>query len=162
MNGSPAEKAYNVHFIDKYNGIKDWHRRLQDDAIRNKSIVLPTGRVFSFPDAKRNRNGGATGATKIKNYPVQSFATADIVPLCLVNLREALRWRGLNSSIVNTVHDSVLLDCMEDEVPVIKRILEVEFSTDSIRQMIEDFYGFDMNVPLSIDTKKGENWLDMA
>jgi hypothetical protein len=51
---------------------------------------------------------------------------------------------------------------MEDEVPVIKSILETDFSTDSIRQMIEDFYGFDMDVPLAIDTKKGDNWLDMS
>ena len=162
MNVSVAEKAYNIHFIDKYTGIKGWHNELQSEAIRNKSITLPTGRQFSFPNARRLKSGGSTGATKIKNYPVQSFATADIVPLCLVNLRSSLRTKGLRSSIVNTVHDSVLLDCPNEEVNEVEKILTYEFSSDNIRDMIRTFYNFDMSVPLTIDIKKGSNWLDMT
>jgi len=162
MNGSTAEKAYNIHFIDKYKGIKGWHQKLQDEAIRNKSVTLPTGRQFSFPDARRNRNGGSSGATKIKNYPVQGFATADIVPLCLVNLRRSMKEKGLTSVIVNTVHDSVLLDCRVDEVDSVMHILENEMSPGNIRQMIEGFYGFDMDIPLTIDTKRGSDWLNMS
>ena len=33
MSGTPAEKAYNIHFIDKYSGIKKWHQTLQTEAI---------------------------------------------------------------------------------------------------------------------------------
>ena len=50
--------------------------------------------------------------TQIKNYPVQSFATADIVPLILMEIDKALDI--YNSCVVNTVHDSIVIDIHPD------------------------------------------------
>jgi DNA polymerase I-like protein with 3'-5' exonuclease and polymerase domains len=73
-----------------------------------------------------------------------------------------MKEKGLTSVIVNTVHDSVLLDCRVDEVDSVMHILENEMSPGNIRQMIEGFYGFDMDIPLTIDTKRGSDWLNMS
>jgi DNA polymerase-1 len=162
MSGTPAEKAYNLHFIDKYSGIKKWHQSLQTEAIKNKCITLPTGRQFAFPHAKRTKTGGATGATKIKNYPVQALATADIVPLCLVALREELQKNKLRTTIVNTVHDSVLLDCPNEEVDRVEQLVEDVLSPSSTKDRIYLYYNINMDVPLPIDTKTGSNWLNMS
>ena len=35
--------------------------------------------------------GGSTYGTQIKNYPVQGFATADIVPLACINIYKLMR-----------------------------------------------------------------------
>ena len=51
--------------------------------------------------------------TQIKNYPVQSFATADIVPIALLHIDGLLK--GMKSCIVNTVHDSIVIDVHPDE-----------------------------------------------
>jgi DNA polymerase I-like protein with 3'-5' exonuclease and polymerase domains len=56
----------------------------------------------------------------------------------------------------------VLLDCPNEEVNEVEKILTYEFSSDNIRDMIRTFYNFDMSVPLTIDIKKGSNWLDMT
>ena len=50
--------------------------------------------------------------TQLKNYPVQGFATGDIVPEVLGRLRRVLTEKGLSDKVllVNTVHDSVLFD----------------------------------------------------
>jgi DNA polymerase-1 len=125
-------------------------------------IRLPSGREFKFPNTKRTASGGATNATKIKNYPVQSFATADLVPLCLVNLRNEIKKLGLSALIVNTVHDSVLLDCPKDEVEKVEDILGRVLSTSSIDKMISDFYDISMTVPLEIEHKVGRNWMEMS
>ena len=162
MSGTPAEKAYNLHFIDKYSGIKKWHQNLQTEAIKNKCITLPTGRQFAVPHAKRTKTGGATGATKIKNYPVQALATADIVPLCLVALREELQKNKLRTTIVNTVHDSVLLDCPNEEVDRVERLVEDILSPSSTKDRIYLYYNINMDVPLPIETKTGSNWLNMS
>ena len=162
MSGTPAEQSYNAHFIQKYGGIRKWHEKLQTEAIKEKSITLPTGRQFVFPNARRTRTGGSTGATKIKNYPVQAVATADIVPLCLVALRDRLNEEGVKSSIINTIHDSVLLDCPKEELTKVKSLVEEVLSTESTRDRIRSYYNIDMNVPLPIDTKVGDNWLDMS
>ena len=135
---------------------------MQTEAIKEKSITLPTGRQFVFPNARRTRTGGSTGATKIKNYPVQAVATADIVPLCLVALRDRLNEEGVKSSIINTIHDSVLLDCPKEELTKVKSLVEEVLSTESTRNRIRSYYNIDMNVPLPIDIKVGDNWLDMS
>ena len=162
MSGTPAERAYNVHFIEKYYGIRKWHDRLQTEAIKTKTITLPTGRQFAFPDARRTKTGGSTNATKIKNYPVQALATADIVPLCLVALRDALLKNKLKSTIVNTVHDSVLLDCINEEVDAVRKLVEDILSPTSTKERIHLYYNINMNVPLIIETKTGDNWLNMS
>lgn len=161
VSGTPAERAYNMHFVDKYEGIRRWHIALQDEAIRTKLIKLPTGREFAFPDAKRAPSGGATGATKIKNYPCQSVATACFVPACLIHLRDALRAENRRTIIVNTVHDSVLLDVPPDELVDITLMLDDILSPENIAKIIKDTFEIDLYVPLLIEQKVGVNWLEM-
>ena len=47
----------------------------------------------------RKSTGRVSHFTQIKNYPVQSFATADIVPIALLHIDELLK--GMQSCIVN-------------------------------------------------------------
>ncbi len=56
-----------------------------------KRVKLPTGREYSFPYAERMPWGGSSYATQIKNYPVQGFATADIVPLACIKIYELMK-----------------------------------------------------------------------
>ena len=70
--------------------------------------------------------------------------------------------RGFASKIVNTVHDSVLIDCPADEVTQVSEMLDEVLSTDSINTLISDFYDIEMTVPLEIEHKKGNNWLEMS
>ena len=83
---SPAEAEYYEHFIEKYKGIARWHRELATEVLTHKTITTPSGRQFSFPDVKRRKNGTISSFTAVKNYPVQSFATADIVPAVLLEI----------------------------------------------------------------------------
>ncbi len=110
---TPAEATYYKHFTEKYKGIALWHSRLAKEALEKRSITTPSGREFSFPDVQRRMNGTVSFFTQIKNYPVQSFATADIVPLVLIHIEDRLKL--LQSCIVNTVHDSIVIDVHPDE-----------------------------------------------
>ena len=87
---TPAEAEYYTHFTEKYQGIADWHSRLAKEAIATGRITTPSGRQFAFPDVRRNSRGRVTNFTQIKNYPVQSFATADIVPVALLHMINCL------------------------------------------------------------------------
>ena len=76
-----------LHIINtsrKYKGVTLWHSKLAKEALETNMITTPSGRQFSFPDVERRSNGSVSYFTQIKNYPVQSFATADIVPLVLM------------------------------------------------------------------------------
>ncbi len=107
MSGTENEKKYYTAFLKKYPDIKKWHEKLQDEAIRRKVITLPTGRQYAFPKAERMPWGGSSFSTQIKNYPVQGFATADIVPLACINIQKLLEENNTKSLLVNTLTDSI-------------------------------------------------------
>tara|TARA_R110001606_G_scaffold391721_2_gene560067 strand:+ start:3043 stop:5085 length:2043 start_codon:yes stop_codon:yes gene_type:complete len=153
---TPAEAAYYQHFTDKYKGVAAWHSRLAKEAIETRKITTPSGREFSFPDVVRKASGRVSFFTQIKNYPVQSFATADIVPIALLHIDSLLK--GMQSCIVNSVHDSIVIDVHPDEeVQVIKVI---DDTNKVLNELITLRWGIDFNVPLLLESKIGDNWLD--
>ena len=151
-----AEAEYYSHFTEKYKGIKSWHSRLAKEAVTTGIIKTPSGREFSFPDVKRRRNGSVTHFTQIKNYPVQSFATADIVPLILLKIDELLK--PIQSCVVNSVHDSIVIDVHPSEE---RQVLDIITHVNSqMNSLIETHFGISFNVPLLLEAKIGNNWLD--
>ena len=151
-----AEAAYYEHFTDKYQGVADWHSTLAKEAIATGKIVTPSGREFAFPDVRRNHRGRVSNFTQIKNYPVQSFATADIVPIALLHIDKLLD--GLQSCVVNTVHDSIVIDIHPDEE---RRVIEIIQETNRVLpDLITIRWGLVFNVPLELEAKIGPNWLD--
>ena len=94
--------------------------------------------------------------TQIKNYPVQSFATADIVPLILIHIEDRLSL--LQSCIVNTVHDSIVIDVHPDETN--KVIFLLDSINKDMKAIINQQFKIDFNVPLLLEAKIGDNWLD--
>jgi len=151
-----AEAKYYEHFTQKYQGIKSWHTRLASEAMNTGMITTPSGRQFSFPDIRRLTNGNVTNFTQIKNYPVQSFATADIVPLVLMHMED--KFNTYKSCIVNSVHDSVVVDVHPEEInQVLYLIKEIN---NELKSLIESKFGINLNVPLLLEAKIGDNWLD--
>jgi len=151
-----AEAAYYEHFTDKYKGIAAWHSRLAKEAIGTQKIRTPSGREFSFPDVVRKASGRVSYFTQIKNYPVQSFATADIVPIVLIHIDDLLT--DMQSCIVNTVHDSIVIDVHPEEE---QKVLDVINETNKVlKDLITMRWGIDFNVPLLLESKIGPNWLD--
>ncbi len=153
---TPAEAEYYTHFTQKYQGVADWHSRLAKEAIATGKITTPSGREFAFPDVRRNSRGRVSNFTQIKNYPVQSFATADIVPLALLHIDKLLD--GMQSCVVNTVHDSIVIDIHPDEE---RRVINIIEETNRVLpDLITLRWGLVFNVPLELEAKIGPNWLD--
>ena len=153
---TPAEAEYYTHFNDKYKGVSEWHSRLAKEAIKTRKITTPSGREFAFPDVVRKHNGRVSHFTQIKNYPVQSFATADIVPIALLHIDKLLD--GMQSCVVNTVHDSIVIDVHPDEE---KQVIDIINQTNNeLPDLIKLRWGIDFNVPLLLESKIGDNWLD--
>ena len=153
---SHAEAAYYKQFTEKYKGVALWHSRLAKEAVTTRKIITPSGRQFAFPGGERRANGSVTYFTQIKNFPVQSFATADIVPITLLHLDEMLN--TYQSCIVNTVHDSIVIDVHPEEVNDI--VYTIKKLNANLVNIIQKQFNVDFNVPLLLDIKIGNNWLD--
>ena len=153
---TPAEAAYYEHFTDKYQGVARWHSALAKEALSTGIIKTPSGREFAFPDVVRKSSGRVSHFTQIKNYPVQSFATADIVPVALIHIDDLLS--GMRSCIVNSVHDSIVIDVHPDEEEKVINIIEQ--TNNVLSELITTRWGITFNVPLLLESKIGPNWLD--
>jgi DNA polymerase I-like protein with 3'-5' exonuclease and polymerase domains len=151
-----AEAAYYEHFNDKYTGVAAWHSKLAKEAISTQKIVTPSGREFSFPNVVRKPNGRVSYFTQIKNYPVQSFATADIVPIALLHIDKLLD--NIRSCVVNTVHDSIVIDVHPEEENKVIDIIKK--TNEDLPNLITLRWGIKFNVPLLLESKIGDNWLD--
>jgi DNA polymerase I-like protein with 3'-5' exonuclease and polymerase domains len=153
-----AEAAYYTHFNEKYKGVATWHSRLAKEAVNTRRISTPSGRQFAFPDVVRRANGTVSFFTQIKNYPVQSFATADIVPISLLHIDKLLQ--GMHSCVVNSVHDSVVIDVHPDEERQVIDIIAQ--ANEALPSLITSRWGVVFNVPLLLEAKIGDNWLDVV
>ena len=153
---SKAEAEYYTHFTDKYKGVTAWHTRLAKEAVTTQKITTPSGREFAFPDVRRNSTGRVSHFTQIKNYPVQSFATADIVPIALLHIDDLLN--NIKSCIVNTVHDSIVIDVHPDEEAQVIKV--IEDTNNALPEIINTRWAINFNVPLLLEAKIGPNWLD--
>ena len=151
-----AEATYYKHFNNKYKGIANWHTNLADEALRFLKITNISGRQYAFPDVTRRHSGVPTHFTMIKNYPVQGFATGDVVPVVLNEMHERLR--HMKSCLVNTVHDSMVVDVHPDEKDLVLSM--VWTMNQDLNNIIEETYGIKMNVPMLLEAKIGNNWLD--
>ncbi len=158
ISGTEAERVYNKWFLEYHEGIAKWQQFLQDEAIAKKNIVLPTGREYAFPDAVRTKWGGSTFATQIKNYPVQGFATGDLVPLGILLVYYLMKPLKLKSLLILDVHDEALTDCYPGEEEIVIKCLR-----DGMLGVVEEMvrrYDIYFNIPLGIEVKAGPSWLE--
>lgn len=130
--------------------------------------VSPTGRVYRFfeydpPSASRWGSKDARfSPTEIKNYPVQGFATADIMALYRGRVYRRLMALGImhQAKLINTVHDSVMLDVVDEEmVRYVHGVLSDE--ADKLPGELERLWGIKTSLPLKVETKYGKKWSEL-
>ena len=157
VSGTEDQQRYYRAFKDKYRGVTEWHKVLQKDAVTKKEITLPSGRQYAFPDAKWTEWGTATNRTAICNYPVQGFATADLLPMALVKLHQDMV--GMQSVICNTVHDSIVIDVYPGEEEQCIQVMSKAMLC--LPQETKRRYNKEYTMPVGIELKMGKNWLDL-
>jgi len=156
-SGTEAEKTYYKSFKARYGGITKVQEGWLDEAYRNKSVVLPWGMEFFFPNTKFTRSGYQTDSTSICNYPVQSFATADIIPIAMTYLWLAIKDAKLQAFMVNTVHDSVELEAPKEEREEIDELICHSFSEVCYNYLYR-VYNYNFKTPLGVGIKWGTHW----
>jgi DNA polymerase I-like protein with 3'-5' exonuclease and polymerase domains len=156
----PHVRTYFQEYFNIYKGLARWHQKLMDGVMRDGLVRIPSGREFAFPGAKRLRSGRITNATAVVNYPVQSFATADIVPMACIRTLRKFRTLDLRSKLVLTVHDSIVVDCHPDEITEVRDALK--WAMMGVAEEVKSRFGYDMALPLGIEISAGSNWMEQS
>lgn len=141
-------------YYDKYKGIKKWHTKLVREAVETGKVVSPTGREYIF-----QKYNGEYKDTQIKNYTVQGTG-ADIMALVRVSFFNRLKKLGLKDCLlVNTVHDSLVVDTIEENIPIIAKLFHEVFR--DVPANFEKIFGSRFNLPMTCEVNAGPNWEDM-
>lgn len=156
-SGTKAEQAYYQAFKEKYQGVTKGQERDIQKVLKTGVLTTPSGRQYRFPNTKRTANGYVSNTTQICNYPVQGFATADIVPTFIIELRKELN--GQNSLIILTVHDSVVIDCRPDDIANVLESISAVFRR--LLDVLSSRFGCNLNVPLEGESKIGDDWWNL-
>ena len=156
-SGTPGQMAYYEEFRKKYNGVYKTQMGWVATVLRDKKLEMPWGATFYFPNARMGHDGYCPDAPNIFNYPVQSLATAEIIPISLTYLYWRGRLNEVRGKLINTIHDSGVALVHREDVAQYKQICQQAFFADTY-YYLDKVYGLDFNVPLGLGFKAGEFW----
>lgn len=143
-------------YYKKYRGIAKWHEELIREAVTTGKVVSPTGREYIF-----TKFDGKIRDTQVKNYTVQGTG-ADIMALARVSVYNRMKKLNYkNCLLVNTVHDSIVMDVDENTVDVDKIISTMHEVFDDLPSNFKKMFGVEFNTPMACEVQTGYNWEDM-
>ncbi len=155
--GTPEQQRYFQAFKDTYQGVATTQRGWVLECLDRKQFTTEYGMTFYFPHTTLKASGWITNTTQIYNYPVQGFATAEIIPIALVCAWH--RMADWKSFLVNTVHDSIIGELHPDEVEAWHELARRCFIHDTYR-ILRKLYAIDLTVPLGAGVMVGSHWAD--
>lgn len=158
QSGTEAEQAYYAEFKARYPGIAEAQRTWIDHVLTHKQLETEWGLVYYWPDTKMSTSGYISNTPSISNYPVQGFATAELIPMALVCMWHRIkRLPHLQMRIVNTVHDSIAAEFPPEETETFHELCKQTMIYDA-DHMAREVYGIELFVPLGCGVKVGERW----
>ena len=142
-------KEYMEAYLEKYHGVRDYMKRVVEQARADGYVTTLFGRRRALPELKSsNFNTRSFGERVALNMPIQGTA-ADVIKLAMVNVADRLRREGLKARLILQVHDELIVECPEEETERVKTIL---------REEMEGAVSF--SVPMSCEAKAGKSWAE--
>lgn len=146
-------------FYEKYTGLRDWHTKIVQEAVQKGQLVMPTGRTYKFELARDYRGELKAPETIIKNYPVQGLG-ADLMSIARVSFMKRFKDANINGKLVNTVHDSIVVDCAERHIQAVAGIFHNVFA--DIPTNYKRLFGAEFTLPLACEVSIGNNMKDLT
>ena len=148
----PQEEAerYIADYYAAYPGIRRYTVEMRILARDQGFVSTLLGRRRYLPElTARNSALRSAGERMAINMPIQGTA-ADGIKIAMVRLAAAMRERGLRSRMLLQVHDELIFETDEDELPALAGLA---------REVMEG--ALPLDPPLEVDLKVGTDWGNM-
>lgn len=141
-------------------GLKAGLDRTMELARKQGYLETYTGRRRRLPEVFASDNSIVSRALRQStNFPIQSGAS-DMTLLSLILIDDALREYGMESILMLTVHDSIILDCPEHEVVEAARLVTTVM--ENIPQLAGELVPHAdwswLNCPIKAEVEAGRTW----
>ena len=143
-------RAYISSYFARYSGVKYYIDGIIAEAKSKGYVTTLLNRRRYLPDINsKNFNLRSFAERTAMNTPIQGTA-ADLIKLAMVRVHAEMERLKLKSRMILQVHDELIFETTDDEMPVLKEL---------VRSIMEN--ALDLNVPLTVDLKVGDNWYNV-
>ena len=140
---------YIERYFETYPKIKTFLDGLVEQAKQTGYVTTMFGRRRPVPElSSSNFMQRSFGERIAMNSPIQGTA-ADIIKIAMIRVHDRLLEEGLQSRLILTVHDELLVETAKEETEQVKAIMEEEMH-----------HAADLKVTLEVDTHAGNNWYE--
>jgi len=148
----PREEAHQfiADYFAAYEGIRRYIVEMKILAREQGYVSTLLGRRRYIPELQaRNPSLRQSGERMAINMPIQGTA-ADAIKIAMVRIDAALRERGMRARMLLQVHDELVFEADEAELPALAGLA---------RELMEG--ALPLDVPLTVDLKVGDDWEQM-
>ncbi|GHE40514.1 DNA polymerase (POL I) [Streptomyces longispororuber] len=152
LNIEAAEaRALMDTYFERFGGVRDYLRRVVDDARATGYTETMLGRRRYLPDLNSdNRQRREMAERMALNAPIQGTA-ADIVKVAMLNVDRALREAELTSRMLLQVHDEIVLEIAPGEREAVEELVRREMAG-----------AVSLRAPLDVSVGVGADWESAA
>jgi DNA polymerase-1 len=134
-------------YFEMYHGVKELMEQMVAKAHEEEFVTTLFGRRRYLPDINsRNFNLRSFAERTAMNTPIQGTA-ADIIKKAMIDVYRQINQAGLCSQILLQVHDELVLEVTDEEIPVVAKIVK-----EAMENVVK------LSVPLIADIKIGKDW----
>ncbi|MBN8046230.1 DNA polymerase I [Paraclostridium bifermentans] len=147
----PVKEAKNYidSYLNTYEDIKSYMDSTIEEAKEDGYVKTILNRRRYIPEIKSsNTILKNLGKRLAMNAPIQGSA-ADIIKIAMVNVYKKLEERDLKSKLVLQVHDELIIECIEEELEAVSKIVKDEME-----------HAVSMDVNLDVDLNTGDSWYE--
>ncbi|MBN2318071.1 MAG: DNA polymerase I [Acidobacteria bacterium] len=142
-------QAFIDAYFQRYHGVRTWLDATIEEARSIGMVRTLFGRIRPIPDIhSKDYNMRQFAERTAVNSPIQGTA-ADIIKIAMIRVHKALRQKQLSSKILLQVHDELVLEAPASEVETVSAL---------VREEMEE--AASLEVPLDVDLKVADNWMD--
>jgi DNA polymerase-1 len=140
-------KSFIETYFEKFAGVREYMDAKKAEAREKGYVTTLDGRKRPLPEINHRIFTIRQNAERMAiNTPIQGTA-ADLMKRAMIVVREALRDSGLKARMILQVHDELVFECAEADVPALKEL---------VKRGMEG--AMKLDVPLKADVKIGRDW----
>jgi DNA polymerase-1 len=142
-----SAQSYIERYFARYPGVRDYMQSTRDMAKQRGFVETYFGRRLWVPEINSPNGMRRAGAERAAiNAPMQGTA-ADLIKLAMIAVDQWLGEAKLQTKLIMQVHDELVLEVPEAELPVVKAKL-----TELMQGVAQ------LSVPLLVEVGVGKNW----
>lgn len=143
-----AEQLLQAYFA-AFPRVRDYLEGSASEGLRRGYIETVGGRRYWLTDMRREGKDEQSLRRVAKNMPIQG-TNADMIKVAMARVVRAFFERRLDATLVNMVHDELVVEASEGDAEAARAIV--------VREMMSAGAEFVRRVPMSVDAVIGDTW----